>query len=177
MSTKKIAVAFGALTLVAIVSFGVFFFYDRQNDSKLVDSENNISYAPSTQSDKQLNNSVKENAVGDEDKPVTTTTEGKRGVKPVISAWGQPGGPGSDLRINGYVPSIIEANGTCTVTLTKDSLTASSSKGALQNAQDTSCGQLIIAYSKLSPGTWRAVLTYNSTASEGSSDAVEIEVK
>lgn len=179
MNITRNRIIFGAISLIVLVSIGFIYVYGKQNGSNIDGVENGINYAPSTNVDQQLNDSVKE-SVAAADSQVDrspSSPEAKNEVKPVISAWGQPGGPGTDLRINGFVPSVIETNGTCTITVTNGELSTGASKSALQNAQDTSCGQLTIAYSNLSPGTWRAILTYNSTTSAGSSDAVEIEVK
>lgn len=136
-----------------------------------------VDYAPSTSQDRDYNDSIKQGIVDEnskEDAPDSTTL---KSVKPFISVWGQPSGSGTDLTINGYVPSIVEADGQCTVTLVKDGVNVSVSKASLQNAQNTSCGQLKIAYSSLSPGVWKATLTYKSVSSEGTSAPVDIEVK
>lgn len=167
-----------ALTLLVISTIlAIWFFLYANNPSR---TDKDIDYSPATKDDKEFNDSIKESlpekkeAQGSKnDAPDVTKTS----VTPVISAWGQPGGPGTDLRVNGYVPGIIESDGTCTLRLTKDGEIATLAKASLQNAQNTSCGQLIIPYAQLSAGTWQAVLSYTSSSSEGSSTKTQIEVR
>lgn len=143
-----------------------------------------IDYSPATKEDLTYNDAIK-SKLGEQETgtaPQTTdpgTSSGTTSsVAPVITAYGQPGGAGTEFRLNGFIPNIIESNGTCTLTLTMDSKTASASKAALQNAQNTSCGQLVIPYTELnSPGTWAAILSYSSPTSSGSSAAMKITIK
>ena len=175
---KIILAATVVAALFALIAVGYFIWDSTRSEDQNI--RNGIDYSPATDEDKALNDERKRTLPDstEQEESNTSTLEGsKKTVTPVISAWGQQGGTGTDLKINGYVPEIIEADGSCTVTLTKGLETFSTSKTALQNAQNTSCGQLIIPYAELSPGTWQAVLSYNSSASAGSSIKTEIEVR
>lgn len=105
-----------------------------------------------------------------------TPTENKAKVYPIISTWTQDR-DSKNLFINGFVPSIVEADGICQLTLQKDGQAKTQSKDARPDAQTTTCGVLEIAYSDLSKGTWDATLTYSSSLSSGTSETVRIEVQ
>lgn len=175
---KKYLLAFVATVVILICSGGYFLWSNGYFGNSQI--KNGVDYSPAVKTDKELNDDVKESLpIQDSDSTTVENepTEDRTKVTPVISVWGQPGGPGTDMRVNGYVPNIIEADGTCTLTLTKDTASATASKTSLQNAKDTSCGQLSIPYSSLSNGMWSAVLNYSSSTSEGSSTKVDIEVR
>jgi len=173
--TAFIAVVLGVLLLLSIGYYG---WSTLRNQQPLGD----IDYSPATADDKRLNDSIKEDLGKDGRSPQgdssnTDSVTSKQQVKPVISAYGQPDGAGTDFKLNGYVPEIIETDGKCTLTMVKGESTASTSKASLQNAQNTSCGQLIVPFEKLSAGTWQAVLSYESSMSSGSSATTQVEIK
>jgi hypothetical protein len=80
------------------------------------------------------------------------------------------------VEVSSYVQEVVENGGTCTLTLTQgaDSVTASSAAQA--DASSTTCGDLVVARAKLAPGTWRAVVTYRSDKTRGTSDPAEVTV-
>ena len=69
---------------------------------------------------------------------------------------------GEGVAVGAYVAGLVEQGGTCTLTLTLDGKTASAQSEALPDAQTTSCGQIVVPFSDLSPGTWAADLAYSS---------------
>jgi hypothetical protein len=81
-----------------------------------------------------------------------------------------------EVEVNGYVDGIVEDDGTCTLTLTKGSSTATASGAGTGNVTNTSCGQLVVPRSRLSSGTWTAVVTYSSAKSHGSSEPARVVV-
>lgn len=177
MSIKKNMV-FAAASLLFIAIAGLTVFYLLQEPEPPTKGE--VSYAPPTAEDSSYNNAIKQDLSDKDDSttiPNTNNNDQLKLVSPNISAWGQPSGPGTDFVINGYIPHIIEKGGECTVSLTKDGVNKTATKTALQNAQDTTCGQLRIPFSSLSPGSWVATISYRSSTSEGISQPVNIEVK
>jgi hypothetical protein len=78
--------------------------------------------------------------------------------------------------VSGYLEGVVEDDGTCTLTLTKDGQSVSATKPGTSNVTNTSCGQLTIAGSELSTGAWTATVSYSSSASSGSSEPVQVEV-
>lgn len=177
-NNKKYLIPLIILT-AGILLLGGWFMYKKY----MVGSENTytetpeIDYSPATDEDKDLNDQMKQDIVSDEGNDAPQTDTGKTKVVPVISAWGQPGGPGTDFKLNGYIPEVIETDGECMLTLTNGSDGTSVNKRALQDAKMTSCGQLSIPFSKIYPGDWKAVLSYSSSTSVGQSVETTIEVK
>jgi hypothetical protein len=82
----------------------------------------------------------------------------------------------SAVELGGFAASVVETDGTCTLTLTKDGATATSSSAATPNVGTTACGEQLVPGDQLSRGTWTAVLTYDSPTSHGESAPVEVEV-
>jgi hypothetical protein len=81
---------------------------------------------------------------------------------------------GSSVEVNGYVAGVVEAAGTCRLTLTRGGDTVVDENPAEADATTMNCGLLQAA--DLAAGTWTAVLTYESATSAGTSSAVEVEV-
>jgi hypothetical protein len=48
------------------------------------------------------------------------------------------------------------------MTLSLDGVSASTDSEALADASTTSCGQLLVPFSELTPGTWAVDVTYSS---------------
>lgn len=77
----------------------------------------------------------------------------------------------------GYVSSVVEDGGDCTLTLTRDGDEVSVSVPGVADASTTQCGGLSVAGSELGSGTWSAVLDYQPVdAPSGSSAPVEVIV-
>jgi hypothetical protein len=109
--------------------------------------------------------------VGSDPSPVRTGGE----VDPVVTyaAW-EDGS--SSVEVNGYVAGVVEADGTCRLTLTRGSQTVVDENPAEADASTVNCGLLQAAGADLEAGTWTAVLSYESATSSGTSPAVDVEV-
>jgi hypothetical protein len=68
------------------------------------------------------------------------------------------------IAVGAYVAGLIEEGGRCSLTLSKDGQSADAESEALPDASTTSCGQLVVPFSELEPGTWTAEVTYTSPA-------------
>lgn len=79
------------------------------------------------------------------------------------------------VEASGYA-AVYEEGGTCTLVLTKDGATARGEIEGLPDVATTSCGGLEVPGSRLSSGTWRAVLQYESPTTVGSSEPREVVV-
>lgn len=80
------------------------------------------------------------------------------------------------VQVGGNITGVIESDGTCTLTLTRQGRTVSASTPAQPDATTTDCTGLSVAGSELAPGAWQAVLTYRSKAHTGSSAPVKVDV-
>ncbi|OLT55442.1 hypothetical protein [Cellulosimicrobium sp. CUA-896] len=76
---------------------------------------------------------------------------------------------------SGWV-AVLEESGTCTLTLSNGGRTLSDEVSALPDATTTSCGGLEITSRELAPGTWTAVLHYESSTGQRSSAPREVEI-
>lgn len=82
----------------------------------------------------------------------------------------------SAVEAGGIVPAIVEAGGRCTLTLSQGGTEVDVSSEAIDNVTSTSCAEMVISGDQLAPGTWRAVLSYESATARGVSEAVEVQV-
>lgn len=96
-------------------------------------------------------------------------------VRPRLTYFGWNADIGA-VDAGGIVPEIVEAGGRCTLTLTMGGTTADASSEAIDNVTSTACSEMVVPGDRLSPGTWRAVLTYESATARGVSEPVDIEV-
>jgi hypothetical protein len=115
-------------------------------------------------------------SVGPDEPPVTAepapTTPGRAVLTITFSGYDAAAGA---VSVGGFA-DVIETGGTCTLTLTSGSRTASVSRPATADATTTTCGTLSVPRTQLAAGSWSAVLGYVSPTSSGLSDAVTIEV-
>lgn len=178
--TTKIILVTGLILLIAAVP--AYLIFNRNNKRAEESPKETVNYTEATNDEKSetdankqevIKQTEEENTRQNQSPPATGST---RKVSPVISYIGQES-PGSELQANGYTPEIIEKDGICTLTLTKGSTSVKTTRTSMVNAQDTTCGLMIIPKSKLANGTWSATLSYSSSKSSGSSDKVSVEVR
>lgn len=135
-----------------------------------------INYRPPTQVEKNDSESHKD-APSDQNTPIDSSTSSNHKVVNVnISTWTQKDG---SIEVNGYVSGVVEDGGTCTLTLVSatNGKRVTTTRTAIANATNTSCGVNSIPLSNLFAGNWMATLSYSSTTSTGQSTATPIEVK
>jgi len=82
----------------------------------------------------------------------------------------------AQVEVDGYVPGVAEDGGTCLLTLTRAGTTVTASVPGTENVADTDCGGAAVPGSKLSQGSWTAVLSYDSASTHGTSSPVEVQV-
>jgi hypothetical protein len=103
----------------------------------------------------------------------TVEARGDAAVQITYYGWN----PGSAVvELGGFVHSLVEDGGTCTLTLTQGAATATASREATPNVTSTACGELVVPGDQLAPGAWSAVLSYESADSQGASEPVEVQV-
>ncbi|MDT0275114.1 hypothetical protein [Blastococcus goldschmidtiae] len=108
------------------------------------------------------------------DAPVPTQDAGGE-VTPQLTYYGW----NADIEAveaGGIVLGIVEAGGTCTLTMTQGTTTVDVSTTAIDNATSTSCPAMTVPGDQLEPGTWQATLAYESETSRGIAEAVAVEV-
>lgn len=103
------------------------------------------------------------------------TEEAGEAVAPQLTYYGfDKTIPG--VEAGGIVMGIVESGGTCTLTLSQGRSSVDVSVEAVDNVTSTSCPAMTVPGDRLTPGTWLATLSYESGTSQGTGDAVEIEV-
>jgi hypothetical protein len=88
--------------------------------------------------------------------------------------WEQSGG--GVVEASGFVSGVVEDGGTCRITLTRGQESAVAESRGEADATTTVCPSVSVAEDELSPGTWTAVLSYESGTSAGRSAPLEVEV-
>lgn len=154
-----------------------FFFF---KDSSPTTAKDSINLEPPTEEDKKEAESNKQRLIEEDRQQDNVTSEpepssdNKQKVTPIIGFVEQS--DNKDIEANGYIPQVIEKNGTCILTLEKQGQKVTESKRALPDAQGTVCGLLSIERSRLSTGEWRATITYSSDKYEGVSKEEMVKV-
>ncbi|MBJ7451115.1 MAG: hypothetical protein JHC71_03400 [Blastococcus sp.] len=108
------------------------------------------------------------------DTPAPTEEAGAE-VAPQLTYYGWDPAAGA-VEAGGIVMGLVESGGTCTLTLTKGSTAVDVSADAVDNVTSTSCPAMTVPGDRLESGTWQATLSYESRTSQGTGDAVEIQV-
>jgi hypothetical protein len=103
----------------------------------------------------------------------TTAARGNATVQITYYGWNPDSGV---VELAGFVPSLVEEGGSCTLTLTQAGTSATATREATPNVTNTACGELVVPGDELAAGTWRAVLSYESPRSTGASEPVEVLV-
>lgn len=80
------------------------------------------------------------------------------------------------LLADGYVGSVVEEGGTCTLEVSREGSVVRATAEGLADATTTVCGGLALPGDELGPGTWSVVLRYESDGASGESAPLEVEV-
>lgn len=178
---KKVAIAAAVLILASGVVAALeltnttHFFHKTQDNLGIPGA---INYGPPTQTEKNDSESHKGTPASTptNETPAPNTSTAKRNVVVRITTYGQQDGT---LSVNGLVSGVVEDGGTCTLSLVavSNGKQVTTTRTAVADASDTSCGASSVPVSKLSSGDWQATLSYSSSTSEGKSSTTTIEVK
>lgn len=171
-----------ALAIVALAMVGGGTWYATRDETPRTDpSAETINLEGPTGEDKK---NVEENKqrIVDQDKESAGSngesaqepTQQSRAASVTITYAGQYG---DSIEIGSYVTNVLEDGGTCTLTLTKDSQRITDDVEGVQDASRTSCPVFTIARSRLSAGTWKAVVSYSSSTASGESSEKTLTVQ
>jgi hypothetical protein len=105
--------------------------------------------------------------------PLAAAPDGEVPVRLTFSGWNDVT---SAVEVDGFLPGTAGSGGTCTLTLTHGATTVTTTVPGTDNAQDTDCGGAAVSRAELFPGTWTAVLSYESDTVHGSSPDIEVVV-
>lgn len=178
---KSVSFAILAVAMVIVALFAV----DKYSnfDIPLIGTpknsfENGVNYRPPTDNElrevDEHKKSLGDDTPGDEQQH--TSSQQKIPVVVTLVSWGQDSSTQA-VDATGSVEGEISSSGTCTLRMTKGATTVRESRQSTANSQNTSCGRILIPYSKLTPGTWELQIDYSSATAEGTSATIKQEVR
>ncbi len=182
-SPNKLFAILAVLILLAGLLFvlektGVINLYEKPKSTQANPTPDEINLNPPTEEELQTveNNKLRiaDEEIKNDQVKDSISEDQKRIVKPIIGYLEIKDGA---VRANGFISSVIEEGGTCTLTLVKDSLIQQTTSTSLADAQSTVCGLMEISTDKLSSGKWFATISYQSDKYEGVSDEQFITVQ
>lgn len=176
---KKLLIPIIIAAAVVLAGAAIIAFLIRNDDKTKTpgtSSQSGINFGPPTEEDKQEVDRNKEEISKEEDTPPPPPAQDGRSVRnPFITYAQQFSG---NVELSGYVPGVIEEGGTCKAEFTNGSARVTKESPGFADVNRTSCTPFVIPVSEFSPkGKWSVILSYSSTSSTGTSQAVEVEVK
>jgi hypothetical protein len=167
----------GFLVLV-LEKTGVINLYERNTNNLPEAQQDAINYGPATEEEKNAAEDNKQRLTIEQQQnqtqPQQPTGDQKISVTPV---FGYIEISESQINSNGFITTMIEEGGTCTLTLKKDGVTKQTSNTSLADAQSTVCGLMQISTDGLSIGNWTATISYSSDKYEGVSEERLVKVE
>lgn len=170
MKRKKITKKMLILGLLGLLVIGVggrvlYVYYNHKNPAPVAaptgTSSGTINYGPPTETDKQETQANKDNLANQSKQD----NSGSKTATPILVNAFQND---SQITVSGFVQGVIENNGTCTYTFTKDSLKVTKTATGSANASNTSCPIVNVARSEFSQaGDWQVTLSYSSASASG----------
>ncbi len=176
---KKVLVIAAILIIAGTVSAGAY--YGLRDDNSKVNTptpsqaEQDESAAQNAkQAEKDDVNRIKESTPPATDANPQASSDQKN-VTPQITSASQIE---SQVVVSGFVPGIIEENGTCTVVAVSGADRITKSKPATANASTTDCANVQVARSEFpKAGTWKVTLAYESATAKGQSSEREVVIR
>lgn len=165
---KKPAIAFSLLLI--FVTAGAFLFLlkhtgreqAKTNNTPATNNTSPINYNPPTQEEIDETERYKQN-LPDVNKDPQQDTDTLKKVTPIITF-------ADATEISGFVPGIVENDGTCTAKITHGSTSFTKSAKAFGNVNTTNCEPITLTTADFGEsGTWTVSLSYKSTVSSGNS--------
>ncbi len=140
-------------------------------------AESKINMEPATDQEKSDSEQRKEEAANNATTPTQPSTQpsnAKKSVSPVIVNASM----GESLTVRAYVAGIFEDGGTCTLEASQDNNKVTKQTSGFKDATTTTCTAFSIPRSEFpTAGTWKLVLTYDSTTAHGVSQTISTEIK
>lgn len=139
---------------------------DTNKDAEGSNSVNSTDEASVRNNSNGLNEKTKNNSGKANDKKSTVT--------PMFTDASQYG---NTVEVRAYINGIVESDGTCTFTFTKDAKTITKTSASLTNPNYTNCETVSVPTSEFaSKGTWQLKISYQSPKSQGSA-STSLEIK
>lgn len=104
-------------------------------------------------------------------RPSVSPSPGHTPVAVVLATWGVDS---AEVSASAYVSGVIEEGGACTIHVQSSQGVAEKVRDAQPTGQNTSCGFLSVPLAEAGPAPWVVWITYESSASAGASEQVEL---
>jgi hypothetical protein len=188
-TARRLLLLSGAVVVVALAVLGYLWFSGRDPGSAATSSGAGASpgspgtAGASASTAPDLPTDVPEPSPG---QPLATdsaapTSGGDVSVLLTYAAWNAPAGASAEdsksgsVQLNGLVSGVIEDGGTCRATLTHGATTVTGEAKGMADAKATDCA-VTVTDARLTPGTWKVVLSYRSSTSNGTSSSTDVTV-
>lgn len=138
--------------------------------------DDNINYDPPTQQEiNDSQNAKKDNLDNDkQDDPSNSTSGNLKSIEVGVSFADVMDG---QVEVRAFTPSVVESDGTCTATLTKNSATVTKVSKAFIDSTTSQCQPIKIALSEFQQsGSWSLLVSYKSSKSQGKSEIIEVRI-
>lgn len=170
------ALVVALITTYTVVAYQKSFWPFMPDQTTINEPNNDINYDPPTQQEIEDSQDAKKNNLDDdEDNDSPTSTSGNlRHIEVGVAFADEING---QIEIRAFTPSVVESDGICTATLTKNSATVTKSSQAFIDSTTSVCQPIKIALSEFQQsGDWSLVVSYKSSKSQGKSEIIEVRV-
>ena len=174
-----------AIVLVALLTFGGLSLAryltdeNRKVDDRSDKNTAELFEADGKKSDEEINNDSydrKDEAEKDADSKIENQTNdnGKTVANVSISS---AGALSDKVLASGMISNVIEEGGSCTYAFTNGETTFTETTTGIANAKNTVCSSVTLDKNQFTEGVWEVTLQYESTTSEGQSEATTFEIR
>lgn len=179
-NNKKIALLalVAAIVVVGVTAYGVLAYQKSMwpfTGAELSDqSDDSVNYGPPTQNEVEHSQDAKKDAYENKDDSDTQGNSSSKMQVEVGVAFADI--IDGSLEVRAFTPSVVEGDGTCTVTAIKGASTVTGTSKAFIDSTTSQCQPIKIPVSSLSSGTWQVSVDYSSSKSFGKSEIIEVRV-
>lgn len=166
-----------AVLMLAVIGASYYIYSLRSSNNNKSTTESvptkgeTINYEPPTEEEQKSGDTKKEEIAKSQSE--TTTSSGN--VVPIITDLGIYG---TNVEVSGFIPSIVEGDGTCVINFKKATLNVSRTVKAVPDASSTHCTNVVVPVSEFTEkGTWSVTISYSSSKSKGSSETRNIDIQ
>lgn len=174
---KPIIITIAAIVLV-LIGVGIIFAWNTANQPEQANDNAvpGVNYNPPTEEEAEGSQDGKKNNTPGKSESDNSSKNKQSVLVGVAFAGYDTEEEAVDIRA--FTPDVIEGDGICTATLTNGSLEVTKSEKAFIDSSSSQCRPILISRSDFSvAGTWKLVVTYNSSKNSGSSPPMDVEIQ
>jgi hypothetical protein len=177
IKTRIIKVLPVAIVLLIIGLVGYRLMHSNTDNRSNNEPQSGINYDPPTDEEAQAGDKIKDD-VNQKEKQSQNNPDQSDGAKQEASVIITDAGQYDDIiEVRAFIPNHYQ-DGTCTITLTKDTFSVSKSTPAYRDATTTICTNPLFARSEFAtPGEWSVTVSYSSSGAQGTSSSETIDIR